>query len=592
MSIDKKKIGKILKVTAIGTGAIFWGLNMIAKKKKGDSVFEKEKDQKNPFAGKKVVFVEDESDEENADGVRGHLEAVGETKKSKGIYDRYIKRAIDVVLSFGGLVVLSPIYAGIAIAIKIDDPGPVFFTQKRVGQNKEFFKIHKFRSMKMSTPHDVPTHMLGDPDQYITRVGKFLRKHSLDELPQIWDIFIGNMSVIGPRPALWNQDVLIAEREKYHANDVKPGLTGWAQINGRDELEIPVKAKLDGEYVEKESLLFDIKCFLGTIGKVAKDDSVVEGGTGEMSKQEISEETKENEKKKILVICQYYKPEPFRISDICEELVCRGHEVHVVTGYPNYPEGVLYEGYGKGKHIDEVINGVKVHRCYTVPRQTGIAKRLLNYYSYAISSTKYVLSKKCVASDGKAFDVVYCNQLSPVMMAHAAIAYKKKYKVPVVMYCLDLWPESLIAGNISRNSVVYKYFDKVSKRIYKNMDKILVTSEMFQEYFESKFAIKNTYYLPQYAEALFNPEICYKKPNEFIDLMFAGNIGIAQSVETIIRTAAKCKDMKQVRWHIVGNGSDFDRCQNLAEELKLGNLTWIIHGVAVKVAESHIVAVF
>lgn len=290
MSIDKKRIGKILKVTAIGTGVTFFGLNMIAKKKKGDSVFEKEKDQKNPFAGKKVVFVEDESDEENADGVRGHLEAVGETKKSKGIYDRYIKRAIDVVLSFGGLVVLSPIYAGIAIAIKIDDPGPVFFTQKRVGQNKEFFKIHKFRSMKMSTPHDVPTHMLGDPDQYITRVGKFLRKHSLDELPQIWDIFIGNMSVIGPRPALWNQDVLIAEREKYHANDVKPGLTGWAQINGRDELEIPVKAKLDGEYVEKESLLFDIKCFLGTIGSVLSSDGVVEGGTGELTKAGVEDE--------------------------------------------------------------------------------------------------------------------------------------------------------------------------------------------------------------------------------------------------------------------------------------------------------------
>lgn len=290
MSIDKKKIGKILKVTAIGTGVTFLGLNMIAKKKKGDSVFEKEKDQKNPFAGKKVVFVEDESDEENADGVRGHLEAVGETKKSKGIYDRYIKRAIDVVLSFGGLVVLSPIYAGIAIAIKIDDPGPVFFTQKRVGQNKEFFKIHKFRSMKMSTPHDVPTHMLGDPDQYITRVGKFLRKHSLDELPQIWDIFIGNMSVIGPRPALWNQDVLIAEREKYNANDVKPGLTGWAQINGRDELEIPVKAKLDGEYVEKESLFFDIKCFLGTIGSVLSSDGVVEGGTGELTKAGVEDE--------------------------------------------------------------------------------------------------------------------------------------------------------------------------------------------------------------------------------------------------------------------------------------------------------------
>lgn len=290
MSIDKKKIGNIIKIAVIGTGTAFIGLNIIAKKKKGDSVFEKEMEQKNPLEGKKVIFVEDENDEENADGVRGHLEPVGETKKSKGIYDRYVKRAIDIVLSFGGLVLLSPVYAAIAIAIKIDDPGPVLFTQKRVGQNKEFFKIHKFRSMKMSTPHDVPTHMLGDPDQYITRVGKFLRKHSLDELPQIWDIFIGNMSVIGPRPALWNQDVLIAEREKYNANDVKPGLTGWAQINGRDELEIPVKAKLDGEYVEKESLLFDIKCFLGTIGSVLSSDGVVEGGTGELNKAGIEDE--------------------------------------------------------------------------------------------------------------------------------------------------------------------------------------------------------------------------------------------------------------------------------------------------------------
>lgn len=568
MSIDKKRIGKILKVTAIGTGVTFLGLNMIAKKKKGDSVFEKEKDQKNPFAGKKVVFVEDESDEENADGVRGHLEAVGETKKSKGIYDRYIKRAIDVVLSFGGLVVLSPIYAGIAIAIKIDDPGPVFFTQKRVGQNKEFFKIHKFRSMKMSTPHDVPTHMLGDPDQYITRVGKFLRKHSLDELPQIWDIFIGNMSVIGPRPALWNQDVLIAEREKYHANDVKPGLTGWAQINGRDELEIPVKAKLDGEYVEKESLLFDIKCFLGTIGKVAKDDSVVEGGTGEMSKQETSEETKENEKKKILVICQYYKPEPFRISDICEELVCRGHEVHVVTGYPNYPEGVLYEGYGKGKHIDEVINGVKVHRCYTVPRQTGIIKRFLNYYSYAISSTKYVLSKKCVASDGKAFDVVYCNQLSPVMMAHAAIAYKKKYNVPVVMYCLDLWPESLIAGGITRKSAIYKYYHLVSKRIYRQMDKLLITSRMFSDYLRNEFGIKKgkIEYLPQYAEGIFEQILPREKDGTF-HFMFAGNIGAVQSVETVIKAAEILKD-EPVKFHIVGGGTDLEGLKEFSKGLK------------------------
>ena len=193
---------------------------------------------------------------------------------------------MDVTLSFGGLVILSPLYIGISAAIIIDDPGPVFFTQKRLGQNKKYFKLHKFRSMKMSTPHDVPTHMLENPEQYITRVGKFLRAHSLDELPQIWDIFIGNMSVIGPRPGLWNQDVLTAERDKYNANDVKPGLTGWAQINGRDELEIPVKAKLDGEYVRKLGPLMDLKCFLGSVGVFAHDDSVVEGGTGEMSKTE------------------------------------------------------------------------------------------------------------------------------------------------------------------------------------------------------------------------------------------------------------------------------------------------------------------
>lgn len=153
-----------------------------------------------------------------------------------------------------------------------------------MGQNKQFFKLHKFRSMKMDTPHDVPTHQLENPEQYITKVGKFLRAHSLDELPQIWDIFVGNMSVIGPRPGLWNQDLLTAERDKYNANDVKPGLTGWAQIHGRDELEIPDKAKLDGEYVEKQSLGMDIKCFLGSIRVFGKDETVVEGGTGEIKK--------------------------------------------------------------------------------------------------------------------------------------------------------------------------------------------------------------------------------------------------------------------------------------------------------------------
>ena len=202
------------------------------------------------------------------------------------MYSKFLKRTIDIVLSFLGLVILFPIFLILALLIIIDDPGPVFFTQKRVGINKSFFKLHKFRSMKMSTPHDTPTHLLENPEQYITRMGKFLRKSSLDELPQIWDIFVGNMSIIGPRPALWNQDDLVAERDKYGANDVRPGLTGWAQINGRDELEIPVKAKLDGEYVEKISFAFDCKCFFGTIFSVLKHDGVVEGGTGELNKQE------------------------------------------------------------------------------------------------------------------------------------------------------------------------------------------------------------------------------------------------------------------------------------------------------------------
>ena len=259
--------------------------------KKKDSVYANEPEQKNPMENKRASFVEDENDKENADGVRGHLEAVGDVDYQAGLYDGFIKRLIDIVISFMGLVILSPVYLIIAIAIKIDDPGPVFFTQKRVGKNKQYFKLHKFRSMKMATPHDVPTHMLENPEQYITKVGGFARRHSLDELPQVWDIFIGNMSIIGPRPALWNQDVLTSERDKWGANDIKPGLTGWAQINGRDELEIPVKAKLDGEYAAKlkkggfGAFAFDVKCFFGTIFSVLRSDGVVEGGTGEMKKK-------------------------------------------------------------------------------------------------------------------------------------------------------------------------------------------------------------------------------------------------------------------------------------------------------------------
>ncbi len=206
------------------------------------------------------------------------------------MYKHFLKRFFDVCLSFCGILVLLLPFLFLILIIKIDDPGPAFFSQKRVGKKKRLFNLYKFRTMKTSTPHDTPTHLLESPEQYITRVGRFLRKTSLDELPQIFNILRGDMSIIGPRPALWNQYDLIEERDKYGANDIIPGLTGWAQINGRDELEIPVKAALDGEYVKKMSFLFDCKCFFSTVKSVLKRDGVVEGGTGEMKKQEEKQE--------------------------------------------------------------------------------------------------------------------------------------------------------------------------------------------------------------------------------------------------------------------------------------------------------------
>lgn len=205
------------------------------------------------------------------------------------MYQR-IKRCIDFTMALVGLVVLSPVFLVLILAIKLDSKGPVLFKQKRVGIHKTHFMIWKFRTMRIDTPKDMPTHMLQNPEQYITRVGKFMRRTSLDELPQIVNILKGDMAVVGPRPALWNQYDLIAERDKYGANDVRPGLTGWAQINGRDELEIPVKAAFDGEYIQKMGFWLDCRCFFGTFLSVFRGDGVVEGGTGSL--QEGKEDAK------------------------------------------------------------------------------------------------------------------------------------------------------------------------------------------------------------------------------------------------------------------------------------------------------------
>ena len=199
------------------------------------------------------------------------------------MYQRYLKRLLDIALSSIGIVLLLPVFLLISIWIKIDSRGPVLFRQKRIGRGKSNFVIYKFRTMKAHTPSDIPTHILQKPDNFITRSGKILRNTSLDELPQLWNILKGDMSIIGPRPALWNQADLLAERDKYGANDVRPGLTGWAQINGRDELEIPVKAALDGEYVKKMSICFDVRCFIGTILSIFRHEGVVEGGTGALA---------------------------------------------------------------------------------------------------------------------------------------------------------------------------------------------------------------------------------------------------------------------------------------------------------------------
>ena len=215
------------------------------------------------------------------------------------MYQRYVKRAADIMCSLCGLFVLAPVFLLLALWVKLDSPGPVFFTQKRVGKGKTYFDILKFRTMRTDAPHDMPTHLLQSPEAYITKSGRFLRRTSLDELPQIINIFKGEMSVVGPRPALWNQEDLIAERDKYGANDVTPGLTGWAQVNGRDELEIEEKARYDGEYVANLTFKMDATCFLMTIGSVLRQQGVIEGGTGtvlphiEARRGEIEEKKKE-----------------------------------------------------------------------------------------------------------------------------------------------------------------------------------------------------------------------------------------------------------------------------------------------------------
>lgn len=271
---------------------------------------------------------------------------------------------------------------------------------------------------------------------------------------------------------------------------------------------------------------------------------------------------------KILVVCQYYYPEPFRITDICETLVSLGHTVTVLTGLPNYPEGKVLKEYKKKEHREEILNGVKIIRCYEHGRGNNAVNLLWNYFSYAISGCRYV--KKL----DKDYDVVFINQLSPVMMAWPGIKYAKRYGKKSVLYCYDLWPASLSAGGINKG-IIYKIFDKISKKVYRSVDRIAVTSRSFIEYLSKQHGIEDEKmtYLPQYCEDLFSS--VNKRENDGIfNYVFAGNIGAMQSVETIIRASNIVKGDNTIRIHIVGDGRDLENCKKLANELKTTNITF------------------
>ncbi len=273
---------------------------------------------------------------------------------------------------------------------------------------------------------------------------------------------------------------------------------------------------------------------------------------------------------RILVVCQHYYPEPFRLPDICETLVERGHNVTVVTGTPNYPEGKIYPGYEQGKKSDEVLNGVQIHRCPLIPRKTGVLYRILNYYSFVLSSLWYLRRTK------EEYDVVFVNQLSPVMMAQAGLSWAKRHGKKCVLYCLDQWPESLLAGGIRKGSAIYNLFLRVSRNIYRRADDLLVSSRGFVSYFRQviKLGDRQIRYLPQYAEDMFDalPEAAQKKDR--VDFMFAGNVGALQSVETIVKAAQLLQHEENIHIHIVGGGIALENCERLAAGLK--NITF--HG--------------
>jgi lipopolysaccharide/colanic/teichoic acid biosynthesis glycosyltransferase len=470
-------------------------------------------------------------------------------------------------MAFIAILIFLPILIlPIALLIKLTSKGPVLFKQKRIGQNKNTFYLFKFRTMRIDTPKDVPTHQLKNPEQWITPFGKFLRRTSLDEVPQLFNVLRGEMSIIGPRPALWNQDDLIAERDKYGVNDLRPGVSGWAQINGRDTLPIPAKAKLDGEYFKRQSFWFDLYIIFRTALKIFKDDTIVEGGTGNLGNE-----------KKILIISQYFYPENFRINDLTNSLKSKGYDVTVLTGLPNYPNGKFFKGYNWfNTKSDKLYQGIKIIRLPIIPRGKNKLMLALNFLSFWLLGLIFSFFNKIK------FDVVFTYGLSPILQGAIGNQIAKKQKIKSILYLLDFWPHSITAVDGIKKGFIFNFIEKISKNIYLNSTKILVSSPAFIDPLVNYGIIKQKItYWPQYYEEFYEPKIIEQSKAPEIPLdgkvnfTFTGNLGKAQGLEYFIDFLFLFRkeifDLN-IRFNFIGEGRGKFDLINKINDLKLGEL--------------------
>lgn len=499
------------------------------------------------------------------------------------MYKAFFKRFLDIALSLCGIIVLSPIFVILSVAIIVDDPGPVFFAQKRVGIHKTYFNILKFRTMKVSTPKDTPTHLLENPEYYITRFGKYLRKTSLDELPQIFQILSGKMSVVGPRPALWNQYDLIGERDKYGANDIIPGLTGWAQVNGRDAISIVDKARFDGEYANNVSFLFDAKCFWITLVKVLKRENIVEGQT-----EPESDETQASDEHMRIWIFNNYNMLPehgalTRSYYFGKQLKIMGHEPVVFVGsHPHNTDLQLIRGKKKFRQYPDCeFPWVLVRTCnYEGSR----LKRVYSMFEY------YINLRKAVKHYGKP-DAIIGSSAHP-LAAIAAIKLSKKYGCKGIVEIRDLWPESFVAyGIIGEKNPLLKLLYAGEKWIYKKADALIFTMEGGKDYIVKKgwdkahggevelskvFHINNGVDLEEFnANQLRNDYQDSDLNNaDIFKVIYTGSIRLANQVHELVEVAKILRDYHadKIKIFIWGAGDQCEKINRLIQEEGLTNI--------------------